>query len=441
MGEIIINEPVLIDRKLIHKLSVSPNLNKFVKNLELFIEYNSEIYADESILNIPLTAAILPLAWLTGTDVYVGTLDSRFHKSMGLLQQEFAKRYPRAPFKTEIHAEKLVENKINITDQNRTGLLFSGGVDSTYSLINNIEHNPRLLMIWGVDNFAFPEHSDHWLKMIKVYKEFSNKQNLSFHIVKTNISQLLNDRKIEHSFHRELYDGSFRFALQHSLVLLPTFAPLSINRFDKLLISSGTTHELVVQAINKPRAARPWADEKIVWANLEVDHHGLIGRHEKVLGIKDYVENNELTLRVCLKSKLIDGNLNDSTCEKCLRTIASLVLAGVDPNECGFKVDKSTFPNMKSFWEKRKTFGVDHTWREISTLIPDQYDFDYYGSKEFFEWFKDFDFKIIEKNWFYTDLYMRLPYRLARLLDTIYKKLDINVHESPTLREKQSVQE
>ena len=440
MGEIIINEPVLIDRKLIHKLSVSPNLNKFVKNLELFIEFDSDIYADESILNIPLTAAVLPFAWLTGTDVQVGKLDSRFHKSMGLLQQEFAKRYPHAPFKTEIHAEKLVENKINITDQKRTGLLFSGGVDSTYSLIKNIQQNPMLLMMWGVDNFPYPEHSDHWKKMVDVYTEFSTKHNLTFHVVKTNISQLLNDRRIEHSFHRELYDGSFRFALQHSLVLLPTIAPLSINRFDRLIISSGTTSESM-QSINNPRAARPWADEKIVWANLEVDHHGIIERHEKVLGIKDYIESNELTLRVCLKSNLIDGNLNDSTCEKCLRTIASLVLAGFDPNECGFKVDESTFTNMRSFWENRKTSLMGSNWREIRALIPDKLDFDLYGSKEFFEWFRDFDFNSTEKNWFFTDLYMWLPYRLARLIDTLYKKADINVHESPTIREKSSVQE
>jgi hypothetical protein len=143
----------------------------------------------------------------------------------------------------------------------------------------------------------------------------------------------------------------------------------------------------------------------------------------------DYLKD-DLILRVCVRSKLIDNNINDSTCEKCLRTIGLLVLAGIDPNICGFNVSESTFRLMRSFWENRKTSLFGSGWREIHDLIPEQIDYDFNGSKAFFEWFRDFDFKIAEKNWLYTDLYMMLPYRLARLLDKVYQKFKINVHEN-----------
>ena len=98
----------------------------------MFVKYDTEIYADKSILNIPLTASVLPLAWLSGSNIVVDTLDKGFKESMDALQTVFMSMLPLAPFKTEIYVDELVENKIIPDDQERkTGLLFSGGVDST----------------------------------------------------------------------------------------------------------------------------------------------------------------------------------------------------------------------------------------------------------------------------------------------------------------------
>ena len=433
MGKIRVGEPVLNGRQLTCKVSTTEGLEKYLNDSELFIEYDTDVVNDPSILNIPLTATILPLAWLTGSDVIVGALDKTFKHSMDKLQKLFKEMFPLAKFTTEIKAKELVDNKIKVFDpERRTGLLFSGGVDSTYSLIKNLEKKPRLIMHWGVDNFLYPDRNDHWEKTISTYKEFAEKNNLAFNLVKTNISQILDDRRIEHRFHGELYDGKLRFALQHSLVLLPLVAPLSMNKFDALIIAASDTPQW--DYVIRPRAAKPSTDELIIWGDLKVEHHGYISRNEKIKTIADYQRDNDLILRVCLRSTLTDGNFNDSTCEKCLRTIASLALMGVDPNSCGFKVDESTFNLMRSFWVNRKTSLLAPVWRELQALIPNEIDNDFNGSKNFFEWFKDFDFESAEKTWFYTDLYMALPYKLASLLDVIYRKLGINVHENPRQR-------
>jgi hypothetical protein len=438
LSKITVHTPKLENNILFTKVSASNDLEKFLRTKELFIEYDANIFADESILNIPLTATVLPLAWLSGSDVHVNTLDRTFKESMYKMQDEFAKLFLKAPFSTEIIARNLIDNEIEVVDQSkRTGLLFSGGVDSTYSLINNLNKKPRLVMHWGVDDFPYPERSDHWEKTIKIYSEFAKKENLDINIIKTNISQILDYRRINHQFHKELYKGSVRSGLQHSLILLPTAAPLSVSRFDRFIIAASShSGKTAFDRSRRPRAATPVFDEKIVWANLKVNHDGYILRVQKVSSlIKDYQKENELTLRVCKNSRLIDDCLNDNWCEKCFRTISSLILAGIDPNKVGFKVDKTTFVQMKKFWKKRKSAGSGSSWRSIQTMIPNVIESDIYGSKAFFEWFRDFEFTSTEKNWFWTDLYMWLPYSLARLLDKFYVKIGINVHKNPIRRD------
>jgi hypothetical protein len=101
LGKITIEKPRFDGSSLTSKVSTSEGLRKYLKNMELFIEYDSEIHANESILNIPLTATILPLAWLTGSDIHVGSLDKKFKESMDLLKKVFSKIYPNAPFSTK----------------------------------------------------------------------------------------------------------------------------------------------------------------------------------------------------------------------------------------------------------------------------------------------------------------------------------------------------
>jgi hypothetical protein len=109
---------------------------------------------------------------------------------------------------------------------------------------------------------------------------------------------------------------------------------------------------------------------------------------------------------------------------------------GVDPNICGFKVDESTFKQIKEYWINRKSTKMGSTWVEIQKLIPEKIEKDIHGSKEFLEWYRDLEMKPMTRGWFYNDLYTSLPFPLARLLDRLYfTKIGVNVHESPRIRD------
>lgn len=439
MGEIIINSPFLRGRKLSSEVSVSHDLEKYLKEKRLDIEYDAEITTKESILNVPLTATVLPLAWLTGSNIVVEKLDRRFKVSMDQLKLVLQKMFPRIAFSGEIIADELVDNQVEVSDtEKRFGLLFSGGIDSTYSLITNLDKNPSLIMFWGLDNFPFPERSDHWNETIETYSGFARKKNLDIFIIKTNISQIIDYRRIEHRYHKELYDGSLRMALHHSLLILPPLAPLAMGRFDHVIIAA-SLHPLHDYGM-WPFAANPEADEKIVWADTVVQHDGYIMRHEKFKAIADYLKKEDLILRVCTRSKLVDGYLNDSVCEKCLITIINLIHVGIDPNKYGFKVDESSFELIRNMWGKKNAGMFSSHWWELQAILPEKVELDMYGSKAFFEWFRDYKFDETEINWFFTDLYNSLPYDVARLLDKLFRKLDINVHPLPWVRKKENIQ-
>jgi hypothetical protein len=166
-----------------------------------------------------------------------------------------------------------------------------------------------------------------------------------------------------------------------------------------------------------------------------VETHGCIPRKDKIFKLAEYMKEDHITLRICLNSKPFEGELNDCICSKCLLTIAQLVIAGIDPNRCGFRVDESTFARMKAFVMSKKSLRLSQQWYGIKELVQNGVDFELPGSREFFKWLRDFDLVSVERNWFYSDLYMSLPYFLAKNLDSIFYRMGINVHDQPYKRE------
>lgn len=144
MDEIVISDSIISGNRLTSTVTPPRMLRKYFRSFSFFAEYDTMIRADKSIRNIPLLSAVLPLAWLTGYDIYVNELDRTFKESMEELKQEFMKMYPEIPFTTNINTDILVENSIGeIETSKRTALLFGGGVDSTYSLITNIDRSSQ----------------------------------------------------------------------------------------------------------------------------------------------------------------------------------------------------------------------------------------------------------------------------------------------------------
>ncbi len=418
-------------RRVTNHLEVSHDLERYINKSEMFVEYDTDIYADSSILNIPLVATILPLAWLTGSDVYVDTLDKGFHSSMNHLRDVFKTMLPLPSYDTEIHVKQLVENNIDPMDyERRTGLLFSGGIDSFYSLASNIEEKPSLVMHWGVEGPPYPVYKEYWENVNKTYREYAAKNDLNFNLTKTNVLDVVFSRKIEHAFHRELYYGSLWVRLQESLVLLCLAAPLSMKRFDKLLIAASMSPGSPSNSdINRPHSARAEIDEVISWAGLSVRHDGFIQRYRKTRYLSDFMKDNKIQLRVCLArpgNQNKSDKLNCNNCSKCYRTIMQLSQAGSNPDDCGFELDDTTFKKIRDHYEAN---GLDIYAKNSKEIIPEIIEHDFYGSREFFEWLRVFTPGEPVNLWPYRDLYFSLPYPAAKLLDKIYQKLDVRIHD------------
>jgi hypothetical protein len=382
----------------------------------------------KGVLNIPAVATVLPLAWITGADVYVDELDEGFALSMSALQAKYKEVYPTAPFRTEIKAGKLVKGDVGTEG---AALLFSGGLDSTYSLYRNIAMKPRLVMILGV--WDIPISDAVFQKgIVGEYSDYAQRMGLDISFIKTNALELFYVKNDEINFLWERFQGShegnFWDGLGFSLGHLCQAAPLSVGRFDQLIVSAGFNKSLTMR--DHPNASSPGADESIAWANLRVKHEGPVYRHEKTLYLRDHLKSGEVKLRVCWSSPEYlkqNGLTNCGKCEKCLRTIAALTYSGVDPNRCGFNIDESSFASMRFMLEGRllNRSSIEAWWKPLQEVLPEELNEDFHGSKSFFNWFKGVDLKERERKPRSSlhSLVVKLPYPVWRLYRRFYRSV------------------
>ena len=416
MDEIIVNS-TLNGNKLVSTVDVPKNLRKYLLSSKLFVYYNTNLSADISILNIPLISTILPLSWLTRTDIHVEKLDKKYFESMNIIKNEFNRIFPRGRFTAKIKVDDLVENR---TNSQETAMLFSGGVDSTYTLIKNLRLKPKLIMLNGFLNFHLDTAYKKYNELLKkTYFEFAKREGFDINFIDANNSHVLNNTRIAHDFYRIIRGTTLWLALQFPLVLLGLPAPLSIGQFNRLLIaaSEDSTHDYY----KHPVASQPLIDEKFSWANLNVLHDGFIHRFAKLDLIKKYLENHEYQITVCNDPP--PDRLNCSACEKCFRTIAPMVLKGIDPNNCGFEVDKSTFELMRFLLESKKfsPLVIDSFWKNLQHLIPNDFEENLCGSRDFFVWLKSLNIDSIEETRsLKKNIFNILPYSLAKLFDAFY---------------------
>jgi hypothetical protein len=277
---------------------------------------------------------------------------------------------------------------------------------------------------------------EYWENVISTYSDFARRKNLTFHIIKSNPRKILDNRRVEHDYHKRLQNSNLWGKLQHSLAMISLTAPLSVGRFDRILFSS---QDDPTKKYMKTVVSRPATDEKIVWADLQVKHEGFITRYDKIAAIKEHIESGSLMIRSCNNHKLAGNRLNCSACGMCYETIVPFVQVGADPNRYGFQVDHSTFKKIRKWFENKKAGGWNYLWDRARRSIPEMVDWDLYGSKEFFEWFKKAEnIKTLSRarargEWKYLHFYNRLPYSLAKYVDKFYSIVDINIHKhNPT---------
>ncbi len=405
---------IIKNQTVVSELSCSKNLEKYFRSKLLFAEYSKDVRdVSKSILYIPAISSLITFAWAIGVDVYVEELDKAFIESLEKIKTVMKRWYPKFSFSSNIHVDKIVTNTFPRT---RYGLLFSGGLDSTCSFIRHRGKKPILVMVWGADVPLVKE--EFWRKIQEKYERFVKEEKLEIHFVKTNIREFFDEKSLFKEFRQSFPpDSDWWAAVQHGLGLLGLCAPVTVaEHIGTLLIASSCTPNYLRK--NLPWGSHPLIDNQLSWANVKVMHDAVnLSRQEKIRHVlKNYVNdyNRYPYLRVCTSQFDL---LNCGQCEKCLRTIAGLVLENIDPNKCGFNIDADFFVFLRLYFSKsrRDIYMTKKTgmWDDIKRHIPNPLDHDLYGSREFWEWFRDFDIskKPYGKNvgWWFLYFFERLP--------------------------------
>ena len=409
------------------RIAVSRDLRKYFRRFDFSCSYDVEIVDNRSVLDIPALSIVLPLAWITGANVHVNELDRTFAESMDALQQEYRRIYPGAPFKTKLVADRLVKNNFS---SNKAALLFSGGLDSTYSLFRNMDAKPMLIMIFGTVDIPISNVSFQRV-LEREYSEFTEREGLVLNIVRTNALQILDMSRVDHLFWKFRGEalGGYWIGIGYSLGHIGQTVPLSIGRFSRLIVAGALdilkAHDERIRRAY-PDASYPSTDEKIMWASTHVKHDASLLRHQKAFAIKEFLGVHLSKLRPCSQAGDLCSHaprspeaLNCSQCSKCLRTIAELALAGIDPNECGFRMDHSTFPRMKALFKKELTSqDLALWWEPLQQAVPEEIEHDLCGSREFFKWLKamDLNSSVRHQTSPLSKVYYSLPYPAACLL-------------------------
>jgi hypothetical protein len=354
------------------------------------IEYNVDIQdVPASILYIPCVSNVIQVAWAVGADIEVETLDSAFVDALMRIQSNVKSLSQTFPCSTNIHVDSLETNEIN---GEKSGLLFSGGLDSTVASIKHRDELSTLIFFRGTDiPLKCQDMSDYALN---ANARFARSQSLNFATATMDTWSFLDHGLLEARFGRYLDHTGWWGGMLHGMGMSGACAPLSVVLTLGCVLMSSTFTEYEYQNIEGSNSLIinyiRWADVEVAQVDSESD------RQEKIRELlKLHIENTGYypTLRSCCYQWEV---LNCCHCEKCLRTITGLILEGINPKKVGFPVEDNILAFVKQELQAQKfpRKPIEALfWKDIQKHIPSSLEHDLYGAREFFKWFREFDIK------------------------------------------------
>ncbi len=348
-----------------------------------YVDYADKMLdAPESIKNIVFAAVMAPVCWATGARLELPCLDSVYIKALeGCKQYFYDLKLRNWSFQEEI-VTRPVENK---GDPQVCGLLFSGGVDALTSYIKHRDERLDLFTIIGLD--VPLDQVAHIKRCEDRIRAFADGRGLSCYFIYTNIHDCFLFERLRK------FSTIWYSEVSHSMLLTGLTAPISFPRLNKLYIAS--THS--INHKNLPMwGSNHILDNRICWAGAHVIYdNGDLSRLQKIEKyLKGFPEIYKY-VRVCWAQS---QEYNCKKCEKCMRTVIQLLMSNIDPAACNFPIDKNTLPQLKkkliSYIGYHKFFSgsedvLNTYWISSQSMVEIDKLEDIYGSREFFQWFKE----------------------------------------------------
>ncbi len=370
---------------ILYCLDFSKDLQEYLFSNWFYVKYERSVRdLEDGVLNIPGVGCLFTLALITGADLIVEELDESFCRSLKFFEKVLIKFYPDLHF-----TGKLIVNKpVRITKKNQgCAVMFSGGADSTH-LYTKMRHvKPDLYTIIGG---TIPVNNKKLIRRFKANIEyFSEKEGVNRNFIETNIGQVLNEGLLtaKYGMNFPQPEPTWWGKVNHGIIPLTVCAPLTV--MDSVANLYMSTFSEVY-----PDGAHPTILDTIFWSGTrvvpDIDEKK---RFDKIKEICETYTHNDPSLpklQICIYSPVYSSYLNCGSCDKCLGSILSLMVLGLNPRRHGFPIIENIYNRLEK--QAVPKTNTPNEWVRIQEGVQND-DRLLDSSRHFFKWFKEFQFK------------------------------------------------
>ncbi len=396
--------------------TVSEEIKKyFSSDLNFFYEYPEQYdlsKVPESILVVPFVMNMMPLVWISNTELVVNRLDDSFYNSLQDVLAGFRRVHPDVAFGGKLTVKQLEKNEYE-ADDTKKALLFSGGVDAVSTLVTHIDEKPMLINVWGAD--VHPNDMENHKVIERDLTQFSEELELPFFFIRSSLRWCFDEPYLSEYYKNTIHD-TWWHGMQHGVGLLSLLAPYDyLEKVSTNYIASSYTE----QDIGTVRCiSYPFVDSVLKMGTTQCFHDGFEKhRIDKIENIVTFAARSEgsvtIPLKVCFHPR---NGENCCKCEKCLRTIAAILTMGENLSQFGFTPDYSNAEDYVKRFCNRNILAEDVItfWAEIREFVKKNG-----TSNPKMEWIADYKFNTFRSKW-YTPLETQIRIRLGKIRHALF---------------------
>ena len=393
MNKIVLDHILVNNNTVRYDFHTNGKLKVYFKTNNLFIQYEEDMTrVPLSILTIPFVNVMAGLSWLSDTMLFVDEIDKTFYDAFQRIKVAYNELH-HVLFKGMLVPSRFVTNRF-YAPQDKSILLFGGGVDCHTSFLRNRDRVSKIVNIYGWLK-DIDEKNDVDISDAKSTKDYAMRMGgVDAVHVRSNFASLFNLSVIDAKLCNPIIKTTYWYGLLHPMAFLSIAAPLAwIYQMPNLMIASSFTNDRT----NVHCASYITTDSEFCFAGEgHTIHEGFeLNRQDKVKYLVDYQHSTGLPyyFQACSFN-----DHNCCVCEKCFRTIVELVAENANPRDFGFNTIQG---RLKDHWEKVVSrdvalWGVakESYYYKLSALrMRENYEKLGDEQKEFADWFLSFDFK------------------------------------------------
>lgn len=285
---------------------------------------------------------------LLDIDIHVPVVERTFYDCLQTVKKVYKELFPASHFNFNVSADHIREFHYKAE---RKATFFTGGVDATSALIENIGQKPILLNVWGGDVRLTDPTSHEQLE--KYFKRLSGDLNLEYVFVKTDGREMWKEMELDmllpnHMDSKRNHD--WWASIAHILSMTTTIAPYAfLQGIGICYIGSSYVDGTNIFDSNNEKLITAIRFGSTLFESVD----GQIDRLGKTKKIIDFhnTTGTDFQLKVCWNR--VAGE-NCSNCEKCYRTIMGIVVSGGVPKDYGFNVTSETYQKIRIFLRNNK---------------------------------------------------------------------------------------